>query len=203
MSLFRRTRTFQDLLVLVFATLVIASRRTDAASHSQETLDVEECRRQGFDPMHLACTTCNLLPSTHQASCRGCCQAYKSVTVRTQPYEAAVLVRWTTNGGGSEVDELIQDKDEWPKFVKERGGSERLQILRRKSDDPMHGMMAMLMMGGGGPSPGEVLFLDQKIKKGRLSYETVSDMAKEVVSLQGLNKDEIRDMLQTLLPSQG
>jgi hypothetical protein len=175
---------------------------------------IAECREQGFDPMRLACPTCDLLPVNHQIACKACCQSYMDLSHRrTRPYEAAVLVHSSADlglmGGGSprssgsaEIDELLKDTEEWERLVTEKGGEERLQVLKRTVGLPKERkysqeLVSVLMKGG---PPAEVLLMDEKLPRGgQLVYEDLYKKAAEVISLQGSSKDDIKDLLMTLL----
>ena len=184
----------------------------------QQQRNMTQCRQQqGFDPQHLACSTCDLLPQKHQTDCRKCCQTYKDVATSSsllrRPYQAAVLIHYESRGVTSPVDELLQDKAAWDKFVTEElegggGGEQRLQVLKR---DPMQSMLPNEMMDIMGAvlsmqraTAGEVLFFDdRKIlsdTNGKITYEKAEKFAKERISLRDLSQDDIRDMLKTLLP---
>ena len=180
------------LLAVGIACMSVATSATTQATN--RIINVEACRQQGFDPMHLACTTCDLLLE-HQTACRACCQAYLSSTPpRTKPYEGAVLA--VPPHGRGVMDELLEDES-WEAFVKERGGAERLRVVERPAMDG-EDMYALLMSGG---PPAQVLLMDQKIKDRKLMYEKAVGLAKEIISLKGLSKDDVKDMLQTLLSS--
>ena len=168
-------------------------------------VSIEECRQKGFDPLHLACSTCDKLISVDpklKEPCYACCQFFLDVTNRLQPYVSAVLVRvQSPYGRGSVVDELLQDEN-WESFVqKELGG--RLQVLTIDDVPRSRSMMYQLQQLQQRLS-GEVFFLETELPK-QLSHETVQKLAKERISLRDLNKDDVKDMLQTLItpPSSG
>lgn len=161
------------------------------------TLNVAKCRSQGFDPMRLACSTCDLLPAEDlMIACKECCQSYMDLSrLRSKPYVAAVLVQAGRSGGV--IEELVADTEAWENLVNEKGG--RLQVLKRGGGGQFD-MMEMLMRGGSGLAS-EVLLLDEKLPKAGedLDYEDVAGKAEEVISLQGLSKDDIQDLIKTLL----
>jgi hypothetical protein len=205
--------SFFSRISIIFAVL------TGATLAQKAVLKIDECREQGFDPMRLACSTCDLLPVDHQPACKACCQSYMDLSHRrTRPYEAAVLVHSSANlgmvGGGSprssgsaEIDELLEDTEEWERLVNEKGGEQRLQVLKRTVGLPKGGrfsggnsqeLVQELMKGG---PPAEVLLMDEKLPRGgELVYDDLHKQAAEVISLQGSSKDDIKDLLMTLLP---
>lgn len=180
-------------------------------SYDTKIVDIRECRQKGFDPMRLACPTCNLLPEEFQEACKGCCQSYLGVKRRTNPYQAAVLVKSSSDSiqklgqqpgrFQTEIDMLLDDKEEWTKLLKEKGGKERLQVMIRnlEQDENTSERDILSLLIRRRPSV-EVLMLDEKLPAGSLSYEMLKDKATEIISLQGLSKDDIKDLLMTLLP---
>lgn len=194
---------------IAFATAILHCTAADPNNYDNKVLDIRDCREKGFDPMRLSCPTCDLLPENVQEACKKCCQSYLDAKRRTNPYQAAVLVKSTFNtvsqqpGGRflSELDMLLDDKDEWEKILNDKGGKERLQVMTRnlqQTDNSSERDLLSLLIRRR-PSM-EVLLLDEKLPAGTLSYEKLKEKATEIISLQGLSKDDIKDLLMTLLP---
>jgi len=217
-SYFMSCRRCVSILVVVvtFSLLHMGcnAKKEDAETKPRKTLNVAECRARGFDPMRLSCPTCDLLPEKDKLACQGCCQSFLDVPRRTHPYESAVLVQPSSDLGGklsfggggarrSEIDALMEDEEAWEQLLEEKG-SDRLHVLKRTITIPSSGrlsqeMMISLFMRGGPPA--EVLLLDEKLAStNKLSYEELLPKASDVISLQGLSKDDIKDLLTTLLP---
>lgn len=211
-----RLRSIAISIVLTTSILSgIAATNTDNdADHYTPVLnkrmDIRDCRQKGFDPMRLACPTCDLLPVTVQETCQSCCQSYLATKRRTNPYQSAVLVQSTWNQQQqqpnpypSELDMLLEDKDEWERILQEKGGNTRLQIITRNIQPTMNpsserDLWSLLIRR---QPPVEVLLFDETLSTtGTLSYDTLKEKAVEIISLQGLSKDDIKDLLMTLLP---
>lgn len=160
---------------------------------------IEGCKRSGFDPLQLACTTCTILPASHQSRCNDCCQSYKTLEKQSKRYQLAILV---VNPGVPEaVKELLRDdKDR----ILERKGPKRFMVYDKsdEEEDEMARMMGMLY--GRRQEPSEILWFDKPPPTRSFSLEELSDMADDVTVLasghRGLGRDDIRDMLLTLLP---
>lgn len=150
---------------------------------------VEDCHRKGFDPFQLHCETCNLLATeSHQENCRDCCQAYQDTPRIRKPYEAAVLVIQRPTGG--ELEEFLGN--DWDELV-EAKSSQRLLKLNNIVDDPVR------MINLFGFPSATLMFLDQPLQKAQ-SASAYEKQAKEVIVLDGWKRDDIKDMLMTLLP---
>lgn len=192
------------------------------------------CRDMGYDPMQLACQTCQVLSHlpAHLNQCLACCQSYRDVSRRSHPHQAVVLVETTILDGEripyrssltshSELESLWRNKYEWDSLVQEKQG--QVQLLKRRIDwrelssssskaadagdtDMLYYYYLRMIAGAGGP-PAEAIFLDELLpvppttEKGlQLEYHELVKMASEIISLHGLSKDDILDMLRTLLP---
>lgn len=199
-------------LALAFASSILlhctAATNNDSNSYDDDKiLNIRDCRERGFDPMRLACPTCDLLPEHFREACRKCCQSYLDAAKRrTTPYQAAVLVKATTqqHAGGrfpTELDMLLEDKEEWDKILNEKGGKERLQVMTRNVQRPNSEPNLLSVLLRYRP-PVEVLLLDETLPTAgtTLSYDKLKEKATEIISLQGLSKDDIKDLLMTLLP---
>jgi hypothetical protein len=129
-----------------------------------------------------------LLPVENQKDCLGCCQSYKDVEHISKPYEAAVLV--VSGRSAGEEFERFLDED-WDDLVESKGANRLLQIPRGDR-------------GGSGYSlffaPPTVLYLlDEKHAGEKKSASAYATIAKETLYLDGWKRDDIRDMLSTLL----
>ena len=101
--------------------------------------------------------------------------------------------------GGDQLSELLNDDEKWSEILQEKGGQKRLKVIKRNLDfgRGMSQDLMMQMLMGRGPSA-EVFFLDNDLPD-KLDYDELSKNADETISLKGLDKDDIRDMLSTLL----
>jgi hypothetical protein len=165
---------------------VLVSADTDISVSKKDWL--EDCRQSGFDPTQLACRTCQLLPEDNQKACLGCCQSYKDVEHISKPYEAAVLV--VSGRSAGEEFERFLDED-WDDLVKTKGANRLLQIPRGDRGGNSFSMFF---------APPTVLYLlDEKHAGEKKSASAYATIAKETLHLDGWKRDDIRDMLSTLL----
>ncbi len=188
----------------------------------------EWCLKRGFDRSNLACETCALLEesSTLQtlqkehnakimiegggggnenfidlsAECRTCCQIHKvnpllrhGESLRGK-YRYALL---TYNDQNMEQYGEIRDFLDRFKAIPSQNSIGRFM-------DNQNNMMAMIMGGGGGGfgfggGPPK-LMLFEKQKQGGWSEEDEME-AGEVISLRGWKREDVSDMLMTLLPN--
>lgn len=151
---------------------------------------VKECRNAGFDPMQLACTTCAILPEKHQTKCGECCQSYKTLEKRSKRYEMAYLLN---TGYPESVQEFVrEDKDQ----VLDQKGDSRFHVQDYTVDRNMMGMMGMFQQ-----EPSAIFWFDQKVDiNGDLQEIVQSADEITVLTGRGLGRDDMRDMLLTLLP---
>ena len=187
--------------LLLLASIIIVSSwsattgetfETPAAAGGSDWLD--DCHAAGFDPMQLACRTCELLPTVshhhHQTACLQCCQSYKDVERMSKPYEAAVLVTSGRSFAGEELDNFLQQ--DWDDLVQAKGATRLMQIVRPERGGSMHSYFR---------TPPTVLYLLDKQHGGSQKSATdYAKVAKETLVLDGWKRDNIRDMLLTLLP---
>eukprot|EP00579_Thalassiosira_antarctica_P010819 CAMPEP_0201927598 /NCGR_PEP_ID=MMETSP0903-20130614/19047_1 /ASSEMBLY_ACC=CAM_ASM_000552 /TAXON_ID=420261 /ORGANISM="Thalassiosira antarctica, Strain CCMP982" /LENGTH=207 /DNA_ID=CAMNT_0048465845 /DNA_START=9 /DNA_END=632 /DNA_ORIENTATION=+ len=200
-----------------------------ACIHSQLATAVSEewCLERGFDPSNLSCDTCALLeesttlqslqkeknavdegdPIDLGAECRTCCQAHRENPI-LHPGESLrgryryALLTYNENSleqYGEIKDFIERDMDDVLSFK----GANRFQAVKSEMlggrDSEM--MMMMGMMGGGGFGGGPPkLMLFEKQKKGGWSEEDEEE-AGEVVTLRGWKREDLKDMLMTLLPN--
>jgi len=155
---------------------------------------IQECRTTGFDPEQLACSTCAILPSQVQDSCRACCSEWLGTERISKPYQAAVLVE--RGSGGGEVGGFL--KEEWENVVQEKGAS-RLKHIQDENGGAAAGRFSLMMYGGFLPSV--LLFFDSmEVMSKTNDISKLTAAAKESISLDGLEKADLKDMLLTLLP---
>jgi hypothetical protein len=138
-----------------------------------------DCMDAGFDPWQLACSTCNVLPELVKIKCLSCCQSFKTLEKQAHHYKAALLL---DNGISAAVDELLNE--DYDKLLEQRKG---LQVRKAQ---------------GGGmfrTEPSAIFWFDEPPEVGE-NVATLKTLASEVMILDGLNRDDLRDMLLALLP---
>jgi hypothetical protein len=163
----------------------IASRTPD--TETTTSLYIENCKRAGFDPWHLACDTCTILPTSVQETCQYCCQSYKTLDSQATRYAGAILI---DTGSSSALEEFYrEDKDiVW---------NQKKGIKRKKADMGGSGGMFQLYA-----QPSLILWYDKDPPSESSSLEKLSEDAVEIMTLDGLGRDDIREMLLALLPDQ-
>jgi hypothetical protein len=192
------TQSSRVLMMMIALLLVLIGANVEnvaAESGNNKTLTLDECHELGFDPLQLACETCNTLSSWLPSeqivlkNCLSCCQVYRDLP-RAQPqrYQAAILVHAT--GQNEHLDNLMNN-DKFEEVVKNQKGSRRFQRV----EVPMHAVMMV---------PSHIYWLDYLLDGGRSydisSLEQFEAKAKETVTLDPSWKtDDIRDMILTLL----
>ena len=174
----------------------------DGSEHLKGQAWENSCRQRGFDPWQLACQTCDLLPSSVVADCRDCCQPYKDTQSLRKPYQSAVLVvpqqQQSQNAVMDSELEMVLRED-WDDLVQKLGGSTRLQKISVTVDGDQFINNFWMVRA----PPAEVHFLEERLpavsSSTRLSKTMIADKAKETITLYGWKRDDIRDMIQTLL----
>lgn len=155
-------------------------------------LSVSECRERGFDSSNLACATCDLLPLyplEHQASCLKCCQSFRDVDMIQKPYEKAILVT-AGRQAGEEIAKLLQD--DWDGLVAEKG-KDRLQMIESPGLTGNHFYFSA--------APSFIFFFDNlQAVSSSTSIESLEKAAAETILLKGWKREDMKDMLQVLLP---
>lgn len=190
----------------------------------------EWCLERGFDRSNLSCDTCTLLdesetlqslqkqkndaaggdaePIDISAECRACCQSHKVNPVIYQDsslrgkYKYALLT-YNENSleqYGEVKDFIERDMGDVLSFK----GEHRFKTIKTESDGGggMEQMMMMgMMMGGGmfGGGPPKVMLFEKR-KKGGWTEEDEEE-AGEVITLRNWKREDIKDMLMTLLPN--
>ena len=184
------------------------------------------CLERGFDSSNLSCDTCALLEESmtlqklqkeknealaHQipidinVECQTCCQDYK-VNPLLRPDESLrgkyryALLTYNENSleqYGEIKDFLERDLHDVLSFK----GENRFQAVKSEKG-PDIDMNMLMMMGGfsgggfGGSAPKLMLFEKQK-----KWTEEDEDEAGEVINLRGWKREDVKDMLLTLLPN--
>ena len=188
------------------------------------------CLERGFDSSNLSCDTCVLLeesitlqklqeeknkalassggePSIDiNAECRTCCQDYK-VNPLLRPDESLrgkyryALLTYNENSleqYGEVKDFLERDLHDVLSFK----GENRFQAVKSEKGPEIDMNMLMMMGGiggggfGGGSAPKLMLFEKQK-----KWTEEDEEEAGEVINLRGWKREDVKDMLLTLLPN--
>ena len=173
----------------------------------------EWCLEKGFDPSNLSCDTCDLLAQSSTLArlskergvdldyeCRACCASYKANPLLRPDaslkgkYRNALLT----------YDDFALQSDEFRDFVEQdlediiSAKEKRLSSLKKVDlDDSMMDPFAFFGMGGFGGTVPKLLFFE-KGRSGGYSEED-EDEASEVIPLRGWKRDDLKDMLMTLL----
>jgi hypothetical protein len=196
---------------------------------TQTSLTEESCLAVGFDPSNLSCETCTLLEQSYTLSslqseynekhskdpidivqeCKSCCQPHKFNPVLHPgqnlrgKYRYALL---TYNEGsldqyGEIKDFIDRDLNDVLSFK----GENRFRVTASESGGLDGNMMQMMMMMGGGQFRGfggpPKLMLFENGKKGGQWSEDDEKEAGEVITLRGWKREDLKDMLMTLLPN--
>ena len=182
----RQLNLFRLALALSLALVTIPF----SAQAEEPELLLESCRRDGFDPWQLSCETCDLLPAANKPRCLECCQSYKTSERMTKPYESAVLVHRPMTGGDSEMEQFLNEH--WEDLVKSKGAK---RLIKVEQDVAASASRFMYMR----PPPQMLFWFDEVVAPGQ-KLKVYKDTAKETVYLDGYKKDDMKDMLTTLLP---
>ena len=192
-----------QLLVLAVGLELAAVVAGDEAAASIIVTEAD-CHSWGFDPSSLSCDTCGLLVGTplsqFESECLRCCQRFRPDPVVNPDakssgfvgrYKLAVL-RYDPESLGSyeEVANFLnEDKND---VIKTKGG--KAFLLEKVQNDNYYSMGGFAaLFGGMGIAPPTIHF-----------YKTTSKTpgeADEEVSLRGFKREDITDMLMTMLPS--
>ena len=176
--------------VLLFA--IVWTAISNVEQHVLVAADwVTECNESGFDPEQLACQTCQILPTEFLDKCQKCCQSWLDIKRITKPYAAAVVI---DRGSLGDVETFF--KENWDEVVEEKGTHQLQKIQTPKEQQQFQFFM---------PRPSQVLFFDDStaiIKNNKLLFDLpkLVKIAKEIVSLDGMKREDMKDMLLTLLP---
>ena len=197
--------------------MLLASSVNGASA--QQMPEEKTCLERGFDPNNLSCDTCRLIDQSETIQklqkdqgidigeeCRQCCQFYKvnpvlhpGVSLREKYKYALLTYTKDTLSQYAEINDFLeQDLNDILSF---KGDTRFKAIVSSKSSMDYETMMQMMMMGvmSGGAGQPKLMFFD-KHKKGGWSEED-EDEAVEVIKLRGWKREDLKDMLMTLLPS--
>jgi hypothetical protein len=150
---------------------------------------MESCVKQGFDPTNLSCDTCVLLRSTdYHLQCLDCCQSYKTLDSKTSRYQTAILVH--AAGGNEEIDNFVREELEQVQEQKEGF------TVRESSASSSSSLYSGMMFG---MSPSILYFFKDQVLSS-VPTKSLPEQAQEEIYLRGWSKDDLKDMIQTLLP---
>jgi hypothetical protein len=207
------------MLIALVMMMFLASSVTVNGVSAQQIMSEENCLERGFDPNNLSCDTCRLIDQSETIQklqkeknidvgeeCRQCCQFHKVNPVLhpgdslREKYKYALLTytKDTLSQYGEIKDFLERDVNDILSF---KGDTRFKAIASSKSSMDYETMMQMMMMGvlSGGAGQPKLMFFDKQ-KKGGWS-EDDEDEAVEVIKLRGWKREDLKDMLMTLLPS--
>ena len=197
------------LALLNFIVLVAVAAAGDGAAAATSTVSEAECRSWGFDPSSLSCDTCALLSSgtpgalvplaQFETECLQCCQKFRPDPVVNPDatssgfvgrYKLAVL-RYDPESLGS-YDEVQNFLNEDKEDVAKAKGAKAFVLEKVENDNQfsMGGFAALF--GGMRIAPPTIHFYKSSTK---------SSEPDEEVSLRGFKREDITDMLMTMLPS--
>jgi len=161
---------------------------------------ITSCREKGFDPFTLGCQTCALLPTINKHNdnirsiCQQCCQPYKDTQSLRKPYKSAViLIPTSSQSMEPELEQFLQQ--DWTELVQKQGfGKTKLQKLDLAGNkSQQHGFWFVR-------TPAELLFLDETLPTDKqMTEKQARKKAKEVITLYGWKREDIKDMIETLL----
>ena len=209
--------------VIIIAVLAITLQTLAVSSLTEES-----CLTLGFDPTNLSCETCHLLSESSTLSslqneynqkhsstidivqeCQACCQSHKFNPVLHPgqnlrgKYRYALLTydEGSLDQYGEIKDFIDRDLNDILSFKGE--GRFRAEPSEKDGGLDNANMLRQLMMGQfyglGGGQPPRLLFFE-KAKKGGWTEEDESE-AGEVITLRGWKREDLKDMLMTLLPN--
>lgn len=169
----------------VLVPVVLLASRVLPGSSESKTLSLDDCRRAGFDPYQLACSTCDLLPEAVLEKCKLCCLSYKTLEKRTQRYQAAVVLYPARIASYfPQMSSMVEE--DWGGLVEQKG--EKRLILKDTSDSP--------------DNPKILWFQELPSNAGSISAGVLEELAPETLVLTGWKRDDIREMLKAILPDQ-
>mmetsp|Transcript_9664 Transcript_9664/g.13810 ORF Transcript_9664/g.13810 Transcript_9664/m.13810 type:complete len:208 (+) Transcript_9664:54-677(+) len=206
-------------MMLLTIIIILAAVALQSTSVAAQKVSENWCLDRGFDPTNLSCDTCRLIDESTTIQklqrkqnldigeeCRQCCQFHKVNPVLHPDYSlrgkfkyALLTYNERSLGQYGEIKDFLErDLSDILSF---KGESRFKAVASTKSSIDSEMMMQMMMMGimnGGGDQP-KLMFFD-KHKKGGWS-EDDEEEAVEVLKLRGWKREDLKDMLMTLLPS--
>ena len=209
------TKMAMKILVLAILnfTVLVAVASGDgaaiAAAAATSTVSEAECRSWGFDPSSLSCDTCALLSrdtpgalaplAQFETECLQCCQKFRPDPVVNPDatssgfvgrYKLAVL-RYDPESLGS-YDEVQNFLNEDKGDVTKAKGAKAFVLEKVENDNQFNMGGFAALFGGMRIAPPTIHFYKTSTK---------SSEADEEVSLRGFKREDITDMLMTMLPS--
>jgi hypothetical protein len=153
---------------------------------------IQNCNKAGFDPWTLACSTCTILPISVQEACQKCCQKFKTLDSQAIRYQGAIVV---DTGSSSALEEFFrEDKD----IVWKKKKGIKIKAMDYKKGGSGGGIFQLFSQ-----QPSLILWYDNDPPSPETSsVEKLVDESVEMMTLDGLGRDDIREMLLALLPDQ-
>ena len=105
-----------------------------------------------------------------------------------------MLVHRESQASGSEMEQFLDEH--WDDLVKLKDAKRLMKIAKDETSSSSYFMFRR-------PAPQMVLWFDSKAtvdKLESLKYKELKELATEIVTLDGYRKDDIKDMISTLLP---
>lgn len=192
--------------VVVTATATGGSNNNNNVANHMNSYNnnwVDECKLLGYDPIRLGCNTCTVLPEPIQNECLQCCQTYIDVERITKPFQSAVLVQMTnTEPTEGELGNFF--KDDWNVIVDTKGTNKLMKLVDPTASKLSHrggnSINDFMFYFGTSRQTAEILFFDEPLPPiNTISYTNLSSKAKETVQLDGMKREDIKDMIMTLL----
>ncbi|KAL3793293.1 hypothetical protein HJC23_003803 [Cyclotella cryptica] len=216
------------LTTVLIATLALTFHLSQLFAFAS-TLTEESCLTRGFDPYNLSCETCHLLEESTTLSslvqeynakhskepidivqeCRYCCQSHKfnPVLHHGQSLRGKFRYALLTYNEGS-LDQYGEIKDFVDKDLNDVlsfKGEHRFRVSVSEKIGLDGNMMQMMMMMGGGfrgfGGPPKLMLFENAKKGGGKWSEDDENEAGEVITLRGWKREDLKDMLMTLLPN--
>lgn len=199
--------------VVASLSLLASVSTVDAAAHP--TVSVSECHDWGFDPHSLSCDTCAVLtahPSLDRFrdECLRCCQAWRADPIVNPEakhetfvgrYQGAVLVYDPRSLDKYEEVKNFMTEGDRDDVVTSKGKG-RFKVVEKEEEEgiDVQRMNLMNLMGGRGggmfPIQPPTLYFFKDLAGGIKTSE-----ADEKVALRGgWKREDIKDMLMTVLP---
>jgi hypothetical protein len=197
------------IVIAITLSFALVAPLTGASSSLSTSSDwITTCRSSGFDPVQLACNTCKFLPEAIQTKCQECCQSYLDVERITKPFRSAVLVQMTrTTPTEGELGNFFEH--DWDDVLVAKGTDKLVKIIdesavssRNKMKNSFDGGNMFFQFFSGPQETAEIFFLEEPLptKRSLLTYEHLSKIAKETFPLDGMKREDVKDMILSLLP---